>query len=231
MGYIYKITNKQNNKCYIGQTVRDVHIRWSEHIRLANKLKSNDCSAIHYALSKYGISNFTFEVIDECNNDLLDNKETYWISFYNSFYDGYNLTKGGKTTKISHYHNNDDIIIKLYVEDKLSCRQIADKLSMNKNYIGRILTKHKIPHNENLNKDMKQFQQYGNSFNKKAVQCLDLKTNKILNTFESQRAAARWLIQNHYTTNKSEKSVSGPISLVCNNKLKSAYGFNWRFLI
>lgn len=229
MGYIYKITNQINQKSYIGQTSRDVQIRWKEHIQKANKLDKNNIQHIHYALAKYGIKNFTFEVIEECPNDLLDERETYWITIYNSFKDGYNLTKGGKTTKLDHYQNKDDLIIYLYTIEHFSCRQIADKISMNKNYIGRILTKYNIPHNEKLNQNMKNFQKYGNSFNKKAVQCLDLNTHKLIQEFESQREAARWLMLNKYTTNKSEKSVSGAISSVCNKKLKSAYGFYWQF--
>lgn len=229
MGYIYKITNQINNKCYIGQTTRNVEIRWNEHIRKANTLKQNETYAIHYALAKYGIQNFTFKIIDQCPNELLDEKETYWIKFYNSFYDGYNLTKGGKTTKNTHYQNHDNLIIQLYQNECFTCRQIADKLSMNKNYIGRILTKYNIPHNENLNKNMKEFQKYGNSFNKKIVQCINLNDNTIIQEFESIRAAARWLILNNYTKNKSEKSVSSPISRVCSGKLNKAYGFKWQF--
>ena len=48
MGYIYKITNLINNKIYIGQTIRDVQIRWKEHLR------SKDEAPIHKAIRKYG---------------------------------------------------------------------------------------------------------------------------------------------------------------------------------
>ena len=66
MGYIYKITNKVNNKSYIGQTTRDdVTIRWKEHIKNS---KREERMVIYRAFRKYGIDNFLFSVLEECEN-------------------------------------------------------------------------------------------------------------------------------------------------------------------
>ena len=45
---------------------------------------------------------FIFEIIEICDSSLLDEREKYWISFYNSFYDGYNRTKGGQNQYCGH---------------------------------------------------------------------------------------------------------------------------------
>lgn len=48
------------------------------------------------AIKKYGSENFHAEEIEECDNSLLNEREKYWINFYNSYSDGYNMTKGGE---------------------------------------------------------------------------------------------------------------------------------------
>ena len=86
---IYKITYNKDGRCYIGQSINIEH-RLKEHRNCEGK------SHIHNAILKYGLSNFTFEIIEECNREQLDEKEQYWISFYNSYEKGFNETKGGQ---------------------------------------------------------------------------------------------------------------------------------------
>lgn len=92
---IYKITNKINNKCYIGQSV-DIKIRWLQHIYEGKK--NNPQGKLYRAIFNEGIDNFSFEVLEECplNEKILNEKEKYWIKYYNSFEEGYNSTKGGQ---------------------------------------------------------------------------------------------------------------------------------------
>ena len=92
---IYKITNNINNKCYIGQSIHIEH-RWEEHKSKYNWERENT-KPLYLAFQKYGLENFTFEVIEECEVEQLNIKEQYWINFYNSYEDGYNLTTGGET--------------------------------------------------------------------------------------------------------------------------------------
>ena len=80
--YIYKITNIQNNKVYIGQTIRPIQERFKRHINDA----INNILDTHFAraIRKYGKENFIIEKIDEANNqEELNNKEQYWIRKYN----------------------------------------------------------------------------------------------------------------------------------------------------
>ena len=90
---IYCITNLINNKQYIGQTYNLKH-RWRTH---KNNLKANRHHNKHlqYAWNKYGADNFKFDILEYCSVDLLDEREIYWIEFYNTIQEGYNLAEGG----------------------------------------------------------------------------------------------------------------------------------------
>lgn len=101
MGYIYKITNNINNKIYIGQTIKERPTdRFSQHRYLARHFEQEkSISYLHQAMAKYGVDNFTFEVIENIENDKLNEREQYWITQYNSLVpQGYNLTIGGEGT-------------------------------------------------------------------------------------------------------------------------------------
>lgn len=93
MGIIYKITNTENGKMYIGQTKQRLCDRWADHKK--NFLTLQDNMAIHKAMYKYGKSSFVLEEIEKCDNDLLDEREIYWIAFYDTYHNGYNSTPGG----------------------------------------------------------------------------------------------------------------------------------------
>ena len=89
---IYKITNTENGKCYIGQS-RDIKARWQKHL---SSYKSYPDYELYRAFKKYGISKFTFEIIEECQIEELNEREIYWIAQYDSFNNGYNMTLGGE---------------------------------------------------------------------------------------------------------------------------------------
>lgn len=96
---IYKITNKINGKVYIGQTTYSLNHRWSGH-----KQNTNKCSYIAAAIQKYGHESFTIEQIDTAETfDELNEKEIYWINFYDSCNreKGYNLLSGGNQPRHS----------------------------------------------------------------------------------------------------------------------------------
>ena len=96
---IYKITNLKNNKIYIGQS-KDIQRRWNEH-----KYDERHNSPIHNAIKKYGIDNFQFEVIEECSLQELNEREKYWIEYYDSYNNGYNLTLGGDGIVLYNYED------------------------------------------------------------------------------------------------------------------------------
>ena len=96
---IYKSTNKITGKIYIGQTTHTLDKRIKGHIK-ESKIESN--RPFMLSINKYGEDNFTFETIDSANNlNELNDKEIYWINFYNSISpNGYNVTGGGQGKKM-----------------------------------------------------------------------------------------------------------------------------------
>ena len=96
MGKIYKVTNKINGNIYIGQTRQPINTRWLNHCYSAETSSHKDYSCpLHNAIRKYGRDNFLIEEIEDCDNDLLNEREQYWIQFYNSYNNGYNAALGG----------------------------------------------------------------------------------------------------------------------------------------
>lgn len=92
---IYKITNTINGKIYIGQS-KDIERRFKQHI------KSKCSYAINRALKKYGVDNFTFEVLYECPIEEMNKWETFYITIFGSLSPkGYNLNMGGNGTVTS----------------------------------------------------------------------------------------------------------------------------------
>lgn len=90
MGFIYKITNKLNNHNYIGQTTTSIENRFRQHCRSAD-----ENNHFHNALSKYGKDNFYVELIEECDDDKLNNREIYWIELYKNKGEAQYNTAGG----------------------------------------------------------------------------------------------------------------------------------------
>ena len=91
---IYKITNVKDGKIYIGQST-DIKTRWSNHIKAALKIDSIAHSRVHDAMGEEGIWNFTFELLEQCPKEKLNEREKYYIEFYQSNTYGYNKTAGG----------------------------------------------------------------------------------------------------------------------------------------
>lgn len=90
---IYKIENLVNHICYIGQS-RNIEKRFRQH---KNAIYDNDINhyPLYKAIKKYGLENFSFEILEECSIEELNIKEKYWIEKFNSFNNGYNQTIGG----------------------------------------------------------------------------------------------------------------------------------------
>jgi len=93
-GKIYKITNKINNKVYIGCTVTSLEKRYYEH--LYRCFKSDYKSKLYNSIKKYGVENFTIELIEECDVNKIYETEKKYIELYDSFKNGLNSTFGGE---------------------------------------------------------------------------------------------------------------------------------------
>lgn len=131
---IYKIENLINGKVYIGQSV-DIQYRFNNHKSESFNPKSNAYNtAIHRAIRKYGVDNFSFDIIEECDQDKLREREIYWIDYYKSFGRGYNLTSGGEGVPTINIKQTQ----KLW-DDGLSVKEIAQNLNCQQHTVIHIL--------------------------------------------------------------------------------------------
>ena len=141
-GFIYKITNKLNNKVYIGQTIQKPIERFYQHCaKKCDKYILN--MVIHKAIFKYGKDNFTFEVIEEVPKQQLNEREEYWIKYYNSYTDGYNSTKGGQKGNKPFKDIDNKTIIEQYQQGK-SLRTIGKMFNIDKATVKSILIRNNI---------------------------------------------------------------------------------------
>jgi group I intron endonuclease len=109
---IYKVTNKINNKVYIGQTTLSLDERRKYHYKESRR--KNDTTYFHNALNKYHYEDFVWEILEDNidNIDTLNEKEIYYISFYDTYFNGYNETTGGT-------NGNENACVKIQKNDLL----------------------------------------------------------------------------------------------------------------
>jgi len=94
-GLIYKATCKTTGKHYIGRTIMPFKKRQYDHLYHAKK----GCQfKLHRAIRLYGEDDFEWSIVEEIegDNDAINVREVYCITFYDSFQNGYNLTMGGE---------------------------------------------------------------------------------------------------------------------------------------
>lgn len=145
MKAIYKITNKINNKCYIGQSNNPME-RWKKHKWIAKTEQDKGKSAIHDAIREVGEENFLFEIIGWFKD--YNEKEKYYIQYYNSLVpNGYNIMKGGEEPphKYGENHHNSaysQVLIDNIIDDLLSHnytqKEIQDKYKVGQQLITSI---------------------------------------------------------------------------------------------
>ena len=204
MYYIYMITNKINQKIYIGQTSQAPEQRWKEHQIDARK-ESLKNRPLYRAINKYGIENFIFEVIEATRNPV--EREVYWISQYNTFQgEGYNATRGGEgRSNIVWTDKEIEVLTSLRKENK-SIIEIKEILPEK----GELAISNKL---KELGFDVSR-----NYKTKKRVAQIDPKTNKIIKVYESMQAT------------QEDGFAKSHVSSVANGKRLTHKGFKWEFL-
>lgn len=108
---IYRFKNNVNGKVYIGQTTKSLHKRVIQHLTNSRPTTKAHKTYFHNALNKYGIENFSLDIIERCSSqEELNEREIYWIAYYKSTDKkyGYNIDSGGNlgksTSKLSKEH-------------------------------------------------------------------------------------------------------------------------------
>lgn len=192
MGYIYKIQNLINGNVYIGQTVKSVEKRFQQHRNNYNKPYFSQLT-LYKAFKKYGLDSFSFEALEEVDNNKLDEREKYWIDYYDSYRNGYNMTLGGRLVELYKWDLQE--ILDLYHLHK-SARKVAEIIGCDHSTIDHLLNANNIPRYSR-----------GEQFNK--IVCLEKQGN--VEKFNSTREAAQWLIDNHYSKTNKVKVVIAAI--------------------
>lgn len=130
MGYkkisgIYCITNKLNEKKYIGEST-NIKRRWNEHKNRSIKPYKPDQfrKELYQDMRKYGIDNFDFKIIEECSAEDLKEREIYWINQLNTYENGYNNSYGGHLPcKTYEHHLTDHGMAVLTIGEVKMCRE------------------------------------------------------------------------------------------------------------
>ena len=212
---IYKITNQINGKSYVGQSI-DIATRLRNH-----RTATDDC-AIHKAIRKYGVENFSFEIIEKCEQSLLNEREIYWIDFYNtSAPNGYNIANGGlgggnRSRKVCQY----DLQGK-FIQEFNSAKEAANKIGLSHSTLCACCRQEiatcgnfqwKYADDDRVITTVKQ------DHKRVKVQQYDLFGN-LIQTFSSAKEAS--LITGIGYTG---------ICKACNGQLKTSGGYIWKFL-
>lgn len=87
---IYKITNLKNQMCYVGQAA-NLAERWKQHIKRGVGADAPTRNKLYPAMIALGPESFSFEVIEECNRDFLDEREDYWQDYFKAKEFGYSI--------------------------------------------------------------------------------------------------------------------------------------------
>lgn len=220
MAYIYKITNKVNNKVYIGQTTDTIENRFKEHIAESTRSRSVD-RPLYRAFLKYGIENFSIEVVEQVPTDtaLLQQQEIFWIDFYHSFCGdpnswGYNATRGGDSRLLFDHTEiaKDLAITKSLIQTSINCKCTTDTVS-------KIAKAYNIPFMSSA--------EQAREFYSKPINQYDL-NGIFIQTFKNKEYAERWIRENNISSSKGG-AIHTHIVEACKGKRKTAYGFKWQY--
>ena len=220
---IYKIENLLNGKSYIGQSI-EIEQRFAKH------KCSKDDFYIHRAIRKYGVNNFSFEILEECDKSLLNEKEKFWINKMNTLIpNGYNMIQGGDNGaglakgKIVEQYDLEGV----YITSYLSANQASQAIGIShsnicaccrgeRNYAGGFQWKYK-----DSDKVIKTFNKITKVVKKEnIIQQIDKITNLVIKEYSTLSSAS-----------KENKISIGNISECCQGKRKTAGGYKWKKIV
>lgn len=223
---IYKITNKINGKVYIGKSI-NIYYRWTQHKKIAkNSSKYRDGKKpLYYAIRKYGIDNFSFQIIEICNQDVLCDREIHWISVYNCTILsglGYNVTNGGDSgnftqAKPAYQYDLDGNFIAEYPTIRDAAASVCNNpdASAIQNAMGKIGS-----------------QSYGYQWRYEKFDKIDSYVVHSYATKVAQYNEDGHLINVYNSAEDAAKSIGKSKSLIrlsCNDEIRSAGGFMFRY--
>lgn len=213
MGFIYLVTNIITGHQYVGQTGLTIEQRWKRHCDCVRRNEHPDLP-LYKAIKKYGVENFIVSQIEECNNNLLNEREIYWIKYYDTYNNGYNATIGGEF--IRKYDSQE--IVDLFLSGK-SRKEVAKIIGCSIQAVSYNL-------NAKLDKEYllrRQYEQQAKTLsktspNKRAIAQFDM-NNQLLATYESAKEAERQTGIDH-----------SQIAAVCKGKRRQTHNYIWKYL-
>ena len=227
---IYIFKNMMNDKVYIGQSV-NIESRVKEH-----KYRG---SLLFKAIKKYGWNNFYYEILEECDRELLDDREEFYIEKYNSTDKniGYNILKSAKDNPVS-IGSTRTLEVKKLISEKLLGKNVGEKngfygkthsdefkkrqserkskeyLKEGNPFFGKKHSEETIHKLKEIRKDRDM------SFCNKRVIQIDKITNEVIKIWDSIADAAEQVLGDRKNSS---------ISAACKGKYKSAGGFIWKY--
>lgn len=197
---------------YVGATCFDLEKRWKEHV--CDSKRDRCCNRpLYHAMNLYGIDKFHISIIEECTEDVLYERERFWINKFNSFSDGYNATFGGVGKPEVDYQEVVDTYMEYQSED-----MTAQILGIDQDTVRTALRDKNVKilsHGEVLRK------RYQRGIIMKSL------TGEVLKTFESSYEAASYIAEQYGA--KAFHSAIRHIVEVCRGKRKTAYKYRWCF--
>lgn len=240
---IYCIKNIIDGHKYIGQS-NDIYMRWKSHWK---QVRSGDTTYLHNAMRKYGESSFKLYIIEECPIDKLNEREIYWIKYYNTYNDGYNLTYGGEGVKGKKYSEEEKENLRKYnvktkrskpiyqiddegviIKEWRSANEAAKELGISPTRIVSCLK-----YREGYIHAYGYIWMYKNEYDKNGID-LDLylkrkqnsNTNRIFQIDKNNKIVQLWDSVSHILSLNENYTMSA-IHCSCNGLHKTAYGYVW----
>lgn len=241
---IYKITSKTTGKIYVGQSI-NIKKRFYEHTYKAfDKKELGYSSILHQAMRKYGIEDFSLEIIEECSVDQLDERERYWIKELNTLSpNGYNILVGGQIRRAEvlfckgcgkpidkssksglcrpcwkssqkQGRPTKEELYSLLKENNGNFTKVGNIFNVTSNSVRKWCKQYELPFHSSEYKEKQEKKP-----TKRSVYQLDKNTSEIIAKYDSIIDAARAL----------GKTKGGHITEVCQGKLQSAFGYKWRY--
>lgn len=185
--------------------MRHIEKRWKEHIK-DSKRERCEIRPLYRAMRKYGKENFTIEQIEECDADILSEREQYWIRYYDTYKDGYNATLGGEGDTLLDYDNIITTYLKMH-----NASQVARTFGCSKDSVYAILKLNDISivSSADISKS---------KYSRSIIQYT--KNGDFIKEYPSSMEAARNLGNLNYNPN---------IVRCANEKRKTANGYIWRW--
>lgn len=221
-GSIYIITNDINNLVYIGQTCESLQKRFGRHCRNNNDSKDS----IDYDINLYGKEHFKIKLIEKIPIEQLDEKEIYWIKFYDSYKKGYNRTAGGMGSRLYSPEQINEAI-NLYYQG-LTFENITKITGISASTFFKYLN------NNNFEKRKFTENQYKSSVNnfKKATLTRQIKIKNIdLNIiYSSKKEALIDMINKGYSKALDWHNIRMPLDRALQKKQLTFLNFKWEII-